>query len=471
MYFPGENYRLYLAIRVANQQVLDACEANDLRRFFLPEIANQRRKVAQTINELSTSWCRDDYELTVEQDNHVTVYTPGRKSAYPKWSLKSGNFRELMKLLQGDEYVFIHNEFNGTILKTISFKDPIKKEARIRTRELWEVLRESPTRGIVYGCYNPQIFYGYGMAGAVVSPMRVSARNGYTTWNTNGRYIEVDDLNLKIIAEKLGLPERYHNDVLAICIAMNKKIPSYMKDTYENLDRESDYAKACLDEGFRLYQRDSKAYPDAFLHNATTQGALASVKNSMWFTWYDRRLCDHCSVAYACRLYRRGAVCGVPGSENYGLAKKFNTRDVETIIDGISEVLTMQAMMLEEGCRDLNRQRLKALADDEEMPSAVDMNLSKLMDAVQRNGIQYAKLLNPKLTTSVVQVSVEGGDVQRRQIEITQRMASEAIRELEARGHDRSTITEGMIHDHIISKNGGAEIVEAPVIDGMQRDF
>lgn len=106
----------------------------------------------------------------------------------------------------------------------------------------------------------------------------------------------------------------------------------------------------------------------------------------------DMIACDICSLSSSCYVYRAGSVCTLPRSSGSELAKFFKTRDSGLIVQGLMELLEIQAARLEKG---LNWE------DDEEELSP---EVSKLVNSLYRQGIDLAKLVDPKLSRPLVAI-------------------------------------------------------------------
>lgn len=149
----------------------------------------------------------------------------------------------------------------------------------------------------------------------------------------------------------------------------------------------------------------------------------------------DKFTCDTCSVQNACKYYRQGAVCSVPDSEPVKLASFFNTRDSDTIVEGLGILLAAQANRLERGMQ------------DEEFGDELDPEVSKMINSLFSNGTKLAKLTNPELAGGTkVGVFVNGG--QGASVAVgssASQLTAAIVQELEAKGIPREDITPEMI--------------------------
>jgi hypothetical protein len=185
----------------------------------------------------------------------------------------------------------------------------------------------------------------------------------------------------------------------------------------------------------------------------STKGTMAKKSEG------DRFLCDTCSLSNDCKYYRSGSVCTVPGAEPTELARYFNSRDADLIIDGLGTVLAAGARRLERGYK------------TEQVFGEVDAHVTKMQAQVFDQGVKLAKLLNPALTGGAkVQVNVGGGSAV--QVNTNPREAvAAAIRELEARGVKRSDITPAMIQglfEGMHKPDERRQVIEAKVIEAKE---
>lgn len=161
----------------------------------------------------------------------------------------------------------------------------------------------------------------------------------------------------------------------------------------------------------------------------------------------DKVICDACSLAPHCKLYREGAVCTLNDSPTRDLARMFNSRDSNKIIDGLGKLLEMQAERIAEA---RNREQFNE--------DGLDEKVTKLIDNMVNQAVKVAKLVNPALANPKMQVNV--GILSQAQNASPKELAAAAIAELEARGHDRDNITMPMIEEQIREMTGAPAAIE-----------
>jgi hypothetical protein len=150
----------------------------------------------------------------------------------------------------------------------------------------------------------------------------------------------------------------------------------------------------------------------------------------------EKILCDRCSIAPNCKVYRAGAICGLKGSEMGELEKYFQSRDAGKIIDGLAELTKLQA------------RRLEATMDEEAKSGDVDPDVTRQMNSLFSNGTKLAKLVNPELAGPGTRVQVNVGTAGNTEIVSTanpRELVAAAVRALEDRGIPREQITPTML--------------------------
>lgn len=155
----------------------------------------------------------------------------------------------------------------------------------------------------------------------------------------------------------------------------------------------------------------------------------------------DKITCDTCSLAVGCKFFRVGAVCSVPGSETSELAKYFQSRDSSRIIDALGTVLAAQTNRLQRGM------------EDEDEYGELDPEVTKIMNQLFTNGVKLAKLIDPSLSKSMVQINNGAAAVSSTN---PKQLMAAVVRALEDQGVRREDITPGMVED-MLRKMGGVE--------------
>lgn len=169
----------------------------------------------------------------------------------------------------------------------------------------------------------------------------------------------------------------------------------------------------------------------------------------------DKINCNSCQLQNNCKFYREGSVCSVPGSDPAPLAKHFNTRDPDQIIDGMGRLMALQANRLERGIR------------EEDEYAELNPEVTKIANQLFTNGAKLAKLLDPaRFAGPSVQVNVGAGG-QAAMPQNANQVLGGIIRELESRGIARDQITPEMVQGMLAEMAQGKsapKVIEAQVI-------
>lgn len=149
----------------------------------------------------------------------------------------------------------------------------------------------------------------------------------------------------------------------------------------------------------------------------------------------DKLLCDSCSLQDKCTYFRIGSVCTVPGAEPVPLSRMFKTRDADTILDGLGQLMATNANRLERGLR------------NEEIDGELDPEVSKLTGQVFEQGVKLAKLLEPQRFSggAKVQVNVGAGASASVSTANPRDLVAAAVRQLVQQGIPQEQITQEMI--------------------------
>lgn len=163
----------------------------------------------------------------------------------------------------------------------------------------------------------------------------------------------------------------------------------------------------------------------------------------------DKIICNSCSLSQGCKYYREGAVCSVPGTDSSALAKAFQSRDSERIIDGLGSIMAVGVTRTE-----------RALVNEEEYDE-VDPEVTKMLNQLFLQGEKLAKLVNPNLRGGArVQVNV-GSNGTSVQSGTANQMVANILASFEARGINRSDVTPAMIQEELAARAHPPEQITA----------
>lgn len=149
----------------------------------------------------------------------------------------------------------------------------------------------------------------------------------------------------------------------------------------------------------------------------------------------DKVICDACSLSLSCKYFRDGSVCTLPGEETGRLARMFKSRNAETILTGLGELMSHNVKRIERGL------------EDEEEFGDLSPEVSRIMRQTFDQGAKLAQMLDPRLRGGPkVNVNIGAGAGSTNLTAITpQAFAAQAVAMLEAQGIRREDITPAMI--------------------------
>lgn len=171
----------------------------------------------------------------------------------------------------------------------------------------------------------------------------------------------------------------------------------------------------------------------------------------------DKALCDHCVFRTSCKLARAEQVCGIEETEMGELAKHFKTRNPDSIIDGLTELLVLQS----------DRMERSVSSEDVEGDDGPSSEVTRQINSVFSNATALAKLLNPNLngkgTTVNNQTLNISGNIPFSSNDPRQVMSA-IVRELQVAGIPRNEITPSMIKSIL---KQGAEASQQEALEGV----
>lgn len=466
MRFPGRDYLLYAQDPWVRHDRGRHLASGLLRFLYTP--GHDRAELEADLSYVSTAFADLDYEFVDAQGDEAISYSPAGTRVYPIWRLTRHDTLDLLELLDTHDRVYIHNPVPNQLLTNGG-----RPDLHHRLRELREIIDDNPSKQfIVFGCQQLQLYFCFGMAGGALR-IRGAPRGGHRRGTVNprdvtGRLMDRDefesiDWSYSPFVSRGDLA----GDYVYVAMELAKSIPLYLADYYANRD-VIDTPDDLLEQ---VYASIAKSPVNQLFANPTGSGLSAG---RLWFLPGDRIRCDHCSVGYACRIYREGSVCALPGSNEQRLSAFFGTRDWKTVRDGIGKILQFQADRFENAVELEDGRRRKHLdkydVDDPDHPFRMDPEIGKMANDLQRNAKQYAILLNPAITRPQVAIGiVNNGDGSPRQIRVERadvpaRLQAQAARELEAAGVPREEQTPEMIFSHLEKHHQLA--IEGEVVEG-----
>lgn len=291
-------------------------------------------------------------------------------------------------------------------------------------RLLSDIQVEYPHRIMhVHGLYSYRLMFGLGFRSVDVEP-RITAKKG-----------KVHLPNGKVVTYEMAATTPQWVSALGFA-PVDLKIPRN-RCMYNIRSAEWAAQYFVLNHKFGYLPSHASGDPDTGTPSTSNAIQMKQVAPSAG----DKFLCDVCSLQDTCKYFRVGAICSVPGAEANDLARFFKTRDADTIIDGLGNLLAIDAKRLE-----------KALAD-EETDDKIDPEVTKIVNTLFDRGVKLAKLLNPALVKPAVSLSFTNNTATIQASSASSMMAA-IVKELEAAGVPRDKITPEMVEAVLATATG-----------------
>lgn len=165
----------------------------------------------------------------------------------------------------------------------------------------------------------------------------------------------------------------------------------------------------------------------------------------------DQIICNNCSLASKCSIYREGSICTVPAAEDgKRLAELFQTRNSDDIIIGLGAVLAHQSERAETVIE--REKRLNETLEAEGKPAEIDPAVDRMLNSIFRNATSLAKLVNPALNGGV-KVSVQVGEAAKAVEAATpKQFAQKMVEKMLDAGWERHNITEAAMRGFIANQ-------------------
>lgn len=162
----------------------------------------------------------------------------------------------------------------------------------------------------------------------------------------------------------------------------------------------------------------------------------------------DKVLCNRCRIQVGCRFFRADSICSVMGSEMNELEKFFQSRNAGLIVDGLSQLVKLQA------------RRLETTMTNEAAGTEVNPEVDKQINSLFANGVKLAKLVDPTLAGPGTKVQVNvgtGGSAQVVANSNPKQMMAGIVEALELQGIPREKITPEMVSSVLKGMTGNTE--------------
>lgn len=171
----------------------------------------------------------------------------------------------------------------------------------------------------------------------------------------------------------------------------------------------------------------------------------------------DKILCNRCRIQVGCRFFRADSICGLVESPMADLEKYFDSRHAGRIIDGLGQIVRLQA------------RRAEVLLDQESKGSEINPEVDKALNAVFANGVKLAKLVDPNLAGPGTKIQINNGVPGAAQVVANanpKQIMANIVEALEMQGIPREKITLEMIAGVLksMSANSEQQAIEAAAV-------
>lgn len=282
----------------------------------------------------------------------------------------------------------------------------------------------------IHGLYSWRVMFGLGFGSADVDARTDAAKKRLVL--PNGRFIYVTDEEIYAYEHWVNLlgydlkdliespRDRCMYNIKSALWASEhfRESVRFKNKGFEGIDLDTLSGRMEKTESKRIFVRQVKPLPD------------------------DKFFCNHCSLQSSCKFFRVGAVCAVPDSEPTKLAQFFKSRDSETILDGMTVLLQMEA------------ERVQDARQAEAEKEVINPEVTKMLGQIFSHAEKFAKLLDPSLRAPA------GPSITNNSLILNagtpQELAAQAVNILVARGIPRSEITPEMIMELVESNQGSS---------------
>ncbi len=406
------------------------------------------------------------YMVMYPMERYAYLYDrTGQLAIFPMWDASEDEAEDLIDMVEGQ----VLNQEHRVIIYGL--------DSKYRKEQLFDVAtvqRANPEVIMhVFNGYAFSMLFGMQFKSCDFAPREAAARG--TIFLPSGKTLHIDDLEkARLWVESLGFT-----------IGELKERNARIKYNIVSASWAAKYfSELPIFQGkIRYVPIDSAVGAEVLKRSTPIKGSKMALQSA------DMKACDFCSMWSACRYYREGSVCTLPGSDYNEIAKQLGTRDAFAIGSGIAELLKINVDRIEDARR-VEKARTTvaltaAISGDEEddddskpgrkstkAPSSIDSELTKLIDSTVKHGLALANLYKVpaegKGSNGKVVINITGGGDSgtadlRATPAITRELASRAVMEIEQGGVAREDITEEQIMEWLASNIVEGEVVEEEV--------
>ncbi|QDK01967.1 hypothetical protein SEA_GIBBLES_8 [Gordonia phage Gibbles] len=461
-HFPGDDYQTYVS------QALTYHRKRRPSRAIIGGIKNFidfRDFTPNYLNKTIKGWEEYVYIDTKNKTAKITYADPLSTQQAGYWNITEGTLEGFLELVDKYDKIFVHIDVQSRTFINLWHNTYAKKvrwlyEAQEKMRDTLSI--------IPFGTFDYEMYYCMGFAGGGRSAGMFYERE---IMFPDGRTYEPNSGG-----SNWGVWQKYRDRYpgisnLALSFKMLKITPALNKEYYDRIGKIplTPYVTASmLDHGdvssmfFCHNFRDTgKKNPRAQKSVFTGAGKNRARPDQHRFITGDAVICDKCTLNYSCKLYRKGGLCIVDGSEGSELIKKFKSDKAKDIVEGMQYLLVEEVVILENELEKRKRQ----IADGEK-PDLTPAQIAKQINSVMAHGEKVAKLKDPSLTKPKVNINmpaipsapqqgkvIEGEVDNRPQLEtMNDRDKQALIRRMESLGYNRANITQETMQEFLIAE-------------------
>lgn len=394
MFFPGDDYQLYLHRFIyPSRDVLKNWLYKPFRVGVNRFIENRD---VPSLAWLDYNFSRWQEYVYCDIENRVATrrYPGGITEEAGVWDLKEDGLEELINLAHKYDRIYVWISFD-----TIN----AWKKYALKFRWIYELqnaLRDRLSL-IPYGFTDYEIMFCLGMAGGGINASTYFAQKLVLPDGRPSTKRERGD-------DRYGVWQYVKDEIpdkgmMESAWYMLKRTSKLNKEFYEQMvNKNPDFNVVDRKEYAKLWPAEHTANY-MFCHNF--RNLNITVKNETYmrhskhsysvrgdqhrFIAGDGLQCNTCSLNYCCKLYEKDGVCVVGNSDGKEFADKFKTGDLKDLIAGMQMVVGQQAEYLQSSFKIAE----EAMKDNKEVPKYI--KIDKQVQALLQNSLAVARMKDP----------------------------------------------------------------------------
>lgn len=256
--------------------------------------------------------------------------------------------------------------------------------------------------------------------------------------DTNKNFVLPNGMTVKLDKGEVHKLLQWEDWIKVMGFTINQIVTNQM-ERYRFRIRAARWAATHWADNYRFHSTGKNAAPDYEASDSTykpPQSRAIVMRRKFTTVDADKMLCNRCRIAPGCKLYRQDSICGLKDSRVGDLAKFFQSRNADLIVQGLANITQLQA------------RRLENSIEAEASAGEVDPEVTKQMNSLFANGVKLAKLVDPDLNGGPkvqVNVGVNGGNAQVVTSVNPKELMADIVHSLEMQGIKRERITAEML--------------------------